>query len=361
MTRDLQPAETLAAALDRYSTNSHDSHDFDVIYSSCLRIAIGHVRFIDRYTPGGFRSFFNSTSLESEAASYIGKLFCPPREGGLNVLARVWRSLTVEQKLPATEAIGYLINVIRSVVGQQRIESFRQSRPQEWRVRRNLRLHIQRSQSLQLIRGNGDLLIVGRQAHTHGWIPFPEDILRSHCYASFSGDDDLKEMVAKIEPILRADSLYNCVRFESFAQLVIAYFADVYAAFDTSVGAGPSAQDQELETIVQSVLERLKTKIENTYAASGKIEAETASVYLAALEAFLRDLLHTGSNDSQFAYLSGELPDMNPEQFTAEHKARFGYLVVEMKAMLESAARDYLESNRAAGRRRGERVRAQGK
>lgn len=342
MTQDKPNAEQLASALDRYSTNNHDNHDFDVIYGHCLRIAISHVRFIDRYTPGGFRIFYNANSIETEAASYIGKLFCQPREGGINVLARVWRSLSVTQKLPREEALGYLINVIRSVVGQQRVESYRISRPQEWRIRRNLRLHIQRSPVLQLVRGNDDLLVTTRETHTHGWVPYPDDLLRTHCYATFCGDDDLRGMVAKIEPILRADSLYNCLRFEGFADLVIAYFADIYAAFDTTATHPHSAQDTELENLVQSIMGRLRDKIEISYGASGKMATETTALYLSALEAFLRDLLHTGNVDTQFSYLSGELPELDQEQFTAEHKARFGYLVSELRSMLENAAREYL-------------------
>lgn len=332
-------------ALNRYSQGSHSRQDEEFIIEFCHRVAAAHLRFLDRNSGGRGAGYRSPQSISDEALTCISRLFCQPRKGGLPALADTWISLVNKQSENEDKAYNHLINLVRTVVWQQRVEVLRRSRPQEWKIRRSLRVCVTRAPEYRLIRFCGEALLTFKNRRHGQRNIVPEDLLKKYCLATFKGKDDMPTMLDKAMLLLKKYSRqYNSLRFGELADLITGFLAQILAAHSLDSCNERDLSERELiSSLKKVVLQKIRDKIQTTYLDYGKLSSEMAELYLNALEILLLDLLATGETSSQYDYLLHVMPEMGKQEYLTVHKGKFGYLVAELRNQLKQTAEEFLK------------------
>jgi hypothetical protein len=323
-------------ALDCFAAGDADDKDMQEIYTFCKNVAATHLVFLDTYASPGASVRRSLRDIHDEASMCITRLFLPRKPGEQPQLALIWRSISSESGKDHESARKHLVNLIRTVVWQQRIEALRRKHPQEWRVRRSLKLHISRSERFRMVRWCGELLVVRIADKPARWQPVSESVLREHCFSTFSGSDSPDRLLAKAMRILdQPEAPGNAVRFNDLAVTAIEYISTIYSSTDVQPAPPRHEEEKIVKAIAERVMTRVRNKINQTYVGTGKLSKERADAYTGALEHFLRDLLISGSTDTQYSYLASFLDHLEQDEFRRDHKAMFGYLVSEMRRILQ--------------------------
>lgn len=335
---------SIVSILDRYTSGEFTEHDEEEIFEFCHRIACKHLRFLDKYSNAQEAEKRSAQNISDEAISCTARLFCRDKDGGLPLLAQIWKSIKKKMHQSAGDAQDHLVNLIRAVVFQQRVENLRSLQPQEWKIRRVMRRYLSNDSSLKMFRKNGDLLVASANKNVSIRKAIPDELMREHCFSVFSGEDSLSDMLNKaIDFINQQNLVYNCVSFETLAKLITEYMATILSVHRSLMVSKEDESSEELEAVSRPVIKKITSKIEKTYLQQNKISSEIANMYVTALESFLKDLLYTGTTESQYSYLENLLPEIELKKFRKEHKMRFSYLVKELKLILEHTAKEYLK------------------
>lgn len=323
--------------LDRYASGECEEKDLERIVLYCHRVAMAHILSLMRRSGHAIGSS-QYESIRHEAFSCITHLFAQSYSGK-PVLAEMWSRYREEAGENEGAAFVRLQNMIRTVVWQQRAEELSRLRPQEWKVRRQLKVCVNNSEHSGLVRISGVLFIKPNSFTEGTLIPIAEQSLRRHCLDAFQGADPLPDLFDKAVEILDSGEPGNCIRFEDLAKTVIEYRASILAAERSN----PSKMDRigeeiHLTQLCEEVLRQLQDKIQASYFETEKVTRDEADGYFRALKMHLYDLLECGSTDSMLNYLREHSENLSSEEFYEVHWPRLSYLVKELKNIMREIA-----------------------
>lgn len=334
----------IISALNVYASGKGGERELDFIFSFCKAQAIRHFSNGEKGSGQKFYRASDSESLSDMAANSLSHLWCPPDKDGLAPVARIWISIIEKTGNIPERALFYFSNTIKEIVLRARYDELRANRPQEWKLRRSLRQIISRMENYQVCRRFGQLLISRISPENADLVTISKEKIERHCYHLFEGTDSLQEMVIKATRLLNLTVVRgNAFRLEDLASIITEFNVNVMSPEDNQINVSHQLMERiHLRNLLAPVFSLIRNKIRVTYVDSGKLSAEMAEIYLTALKRFLDDFINTGSAERQFEYLADQVPEMDMDAFKKAHKARFGYLVAELKTILEIYAQKYL-------------------
>ena len=341
-TRELR--ESVASAFDLYVNRRGREENLEPVLSACQRIARIHLDHVCRLRCGLSDECLLEEATEEEAYSAIARLFCPIGRGDETPISIAWSRFRANGGGDDRSAVLHLVNYIRTVVGQHRYEMFSGMRPQEFRIRRNLKLSIINNRAFEFMRSKEELYVIpsGKRPNPPDCILLSE--LRDHCFSVFDKDGTTAHMARQAMtclPLLRPK--YNCIRFNDLVRCVIEYRATIHATPNNSASRFPTPTDKYFERVLtRNTMRRILEKISVTYVKPGKIDRFTAQAYLGAMLIYCQDLFQFGSAGGLYGYLAHELPSLSQEQYETFHKHKLTYLATELRRILNDVAKRIL-------------------
>lgn len=171
--------------LNRYARGSGDEQSLDKIFVYCNELAVNHINSLKLSSQLTAFQGSSNDCIKDQASNYLSHLWCPPDEQGLAPIAKIWKNILIKTNNHREDALFYLSNTIRDIVAKKRIEALRTSRPQEWKLRRNIRLIVGRLEHYSIARTDGKLLIVSKSNTGQEIVSISRKILERHCYRLF--------------------------------------------------------------------------------------------------------------------------------------------------------------------------------
>jgi hypothetical protein len=334
----------ISALLDLYAEGIRSEEIVERLMKVCHRIAVLHLDYSHRRYSLAAVEGNHRSSISGEALSCIARLFCPINQGGATPLSEAWLRFRCDNRHDERGAVLHFVNFVRTVVGQQRSEMLRAYRPQEFKIRRNMRLHLANSGRYGTVRCEHGWIIINKADYCPVCSPVPRLDLRDYCYSEFRESDSLPRMINKAMTILQSQRfLSNCVGFEDLARCIIEYRALILAAPNSRPIRAESCREKYVERLLRRhVQKKIGEKILTTYLNRGKIEKATARAYLGAMMACFLDTYNHGSAASLYFYLSQEIPGLSEKTFRKRHKNRLAYLSGELRQIIQETAEHML-------------------
>ena len=336
----------IITALNSYSSGCGGDEELNYIFNYCREIAVKNLYYLENKSNIKVYHHDNGEILEDKVCNYISSLWCPPDEKGLAPVAQIWLNIQKETGKDDIKAVFYLSNIIKDLVLKKRLEDLRQNRPQEWKLRRTIRSTIKRMEHFVVVRKQKRLYIMRSSNCNKKAVEVSLKTLERHCFRLFEGQDKIPELTYKATRILNLSVIRgNAIRFEQLANIITRFNINIMSNDSEKENVSCRLLDHiHMQNMLAPIYKRMRNLIWGTYVNKGKMSNDMAEIYLRALKLFINDFLNAGSGKHK-EYFTQQLPAMNSATFEKQHKARFNYLVKELKSTLQEYASEMLQAS----------------
>ncbi len=287
--------------------------------------------------------------LEDLAVDCIAELFSRDKDGNFVQLKRYYEQKFIEDSsIDDNEVIILTRRLVVRKTKQELSRIFRERDPEGAKIVRNIKVAIRTSEKLAVFMEMGREYVFYKNGLDidpdvqinpdnipeylrRSKPPVPHDVLHSRFIDIYSPSDSVSSSIRKIlRSVMETEDYQNYLSLESLVKLIRR------AKFDTAREnikpneSTPTPLDelesQEIESYIDVVMDKVRSKIHSQYLDSNKIDAERAVIYEKALRDVLFDLIQKKDTSSYFRNLRYYLPELTQKQYRQNERSIFEYL-----------------------------------
>lgn len=329
---------TLAACTAREPEREHVGR----LVELCFRMAKVYLR--RRAQAGRLDPNFFGLTLNDLALDCIADLFERDEEGRFPQLVAYFGPMLEGRPSPA-QLLGATRRLVFSKVSEGLYRRYREADPGLAKLIRNLRYAIETGSVGTESRRRGGLWVeFAEDAGTSSRPVMDEELLQVRLSAYVDASSSLKDIVAATRDVILANPSYApgfpLVGLGSVVRRLFDLMAEDPQPKDTSLG---ELYREDLHELLDASRDRVSVAMRKKYVGA-KLSSGTFDAYIRAAEDCLcAEFVEPGADDAtHFDVLHPHMRTMTYEDFRANHRGRFQYVVKKMRTEFLESARSHL-------------------
>ncbi|MBI5473345.1 MAG: hypothetical protein HY961_13455 [Ignavibacteriae bacterium] len=228
------------------------------------------------------------------------------------------------------ELLVYLRRLVYSRVNQALFRMYHEVDPLFSKILRNLKLALQAMKQFDEIDRFGENYLVPVLCDTLEHLPALEpDLIKQHLCSACIGTENIPQMLGRLAFFLRQqESNSRIISMMTVANV----FQSVYAIMNRPLLAEPSVETDmitnDTAATIKSVCRSVKREMMAAYVGKNKVSEQNYDTYFEVIEANMiaRFVMQDGDDQSYLELLKTRIPDLTPEEYKKQHRAKLEYL-----------------------------------
>lgn len=341
----IRPQSELDSAMASVLSDVPSRKAVEYLVRYCHRMAIAYL--LRKIRRGGLYMNLFGVSVDDLAMDSIAELFQRDEDGRFSVLRTYFGTPERDGTRPPLEIA--LRRLVFSKVRESLFRRYHEADPNLARIIRNMKDAAKGAPHIDVVRYHHTAWLVVRDEQggdgTLGTpaprLLAPPEVLEAFFTAQLVQHDRVHEMVYAYPDFVRAYPHYtNGYPLVAIAQILRRAYMRNGEAGEPQTSSAPAAFTFDVQNVIRTVTERLKSQKRASYVGRGKVQSTVYAAYFGAIRSILESQYVNDTEDqSYYATLTGYLPGVSEQDYMSNHRNIIEYLVkVARGNLLESVS-----------------------